>query len=167
MGNLAPSPMPSHRGRGVAKGWGTWRPHLCPLPVGEGWPRMGNLAPSPMPSHRGRGVAKGWGVRSPAWFGCRLPRQASPATPSEKGNVPLKRGGQRMGNMAPLTSCPLIAGKGWPKDGVFGALTRCPSHSGKGVGCSLSPLGCRLPRQAFACHPFGEGEYGALTRALS
>ena len=56
-GNLAPSPMPSHSGRGVGKGWGIFpslegwptgqgvlRPHPYPLPEGEGWPKDGEYS---------------------------------------------------------------------------------------------------------------------------
>ena len=80
-GNLAPSPMLSHSGRGVAKAWRIF-PSLEGWPTGRGvhfrplgsvadYPvrhiachpfEKGNLAPSPVPSHSGRGVAKAWRI---------------------------------------------------------------------------------------------------------
>ena len=83
-----------------------------------------------------------------AWFGCRLPRQASPATPSEKGNI---RGvADRTGCSAPSPMpshsgrgvargwgvrrphpCPPIVGEGVAKG--CSAPSHIPSHSGRGV----------------------------------
>ena len=63
---MAPSPIPSHSGKGVAKGRGvrSLLGSVADYPVrhSPATPsEKGNLAPFSMPSHSGRGVAKGRG----------------------------------------------------------------------------------------------------------
>ena len=139
VGNWAPSPMPSHSGREVAKGWGIWHPYPCPLIVGEGWPKDGEYSFK-------EGWPTGRGVRFRLVGDYRLPRQASPATPSEKGNSapspvpsPTGRGvaDRRMGWTTPSGYACHPFGEGEYSRG--GQRTGCsapspvPSPTGRGV----------------------------------
>ena len=112
-GCSAPSPMPSHSGRGAAKAWRIF-PSLEGCPTGRGVPWQhrestkvlrdatpsgrGNLAPSPMPSHqweRGgqsmaniplfRGVSDRTGCSLSAWK-APTPSGRVPPPPSMRGN---------------------------------------------------------------------------------
>ena len=145
-GNLAPSPVPSHSGRGVGKGWG-----VHSRVVGDY--RLPRQAMPATPSRRGifEGCPIGRGVHSPRGWGLQTTPSGFACHPFEKGNIqgcPTGRGvhfrvvgDYRLPHPLPT---PLPVGEGWAEDGVF-----APAWLGD---YQTTPSG-------FACHPFGEGEY--------
>ena len=168
-GCSAPSPMPSHSGRGGQR-MGCSLPHPCPLMWERGGQRMGNIplfrgvadrtgcsAPSPMLSHSGRGVAKDGVFGSPH----PCPLIVGEGWPKD-GNIPLFRGvADRTGCSLPALvglpigrgvrlphPCPLIVGEGWARMGSIPLFRGVADRMGniplfRGVsdrtGCSLSP----------------------------
>ena len=159
--------------RGVSDRTGCSRPHPCPLIAGEGFSR-GIWCPHPCPLSEG----EGW----PVVGNCRLPRQASPATPSEKGNIPLFRGvSDRRGvHFRSVADYPVRHSPTTPSEKGNLAPSPVPSPSGRGVAKRLgifpSKEGC--PKDGvFAPSPIPsprgrgvvdrKGKYGALTHALS
>ena len=154
-GNLAPSPVPSHSGRGVAKAWRIF-------PSLEEWPKDGVLVPSPMPSLSGRGVAKAWRIfpSLEGWPTGRGVPQHRESAKVLRSTTPSMRG-----NLAP-SPMPSHSGSGvaeaWR---IFPSLEEWPT----GRCVRFRPLlGWVVDYAVRLClPPLREGEFGSLTHAFS